>query len=546
LLKTKFLITAALLSAVLPIGSVGAAAAGPQAAPHRPHVDRAVREAAARHPGSRVPVLIQRKNDRRGTQAVQAHGGQVKRDLKTAHLVAAEVPANRLDELASDPDVVRIAYDAPMQSQTNGGGNSSSYNGTPLNDSRLLSAYQSVAAAPTLWGYKVRGTGVGVAVLDSGIKDDRPDFLGTLFGKNNGETPSTLGRVVKKVAISLSSQGSPIDDNGHGTWVAGIIAGRGWGDSIIGSDDNQYVGVAPDANLINLKISDRYGMAQTSDVIAGLEWVVENKDLYNIRVANISLLSSIAESYTTSYLDAAVELAWLKGITVVVSAGNAGPDTMRFAPANDPYVIVVGATDDNGTRDTADDRLAWFSSYGTTQDGFSKPDIVAPGLHIVSTLSSKLAPLAQEFPTRVVSPYYIQLSGTSGAAPVVSGLAANLVQVARQLNVSLSPDQIKWLLTHTAHPLSGAGTGAGYVNGWDASLFAYYNPTSIARANELLKPNNYLMTAYGTASGAVAWDNVSWENVSWENVSWENVSWENVSWENVSWENVSWENVAGD
>ncbi len=294
------------------------------------------------------------------------------------------------------------------------------------------------------------------------------------------------------------------------------------------------MGVAPDANLINVKVSDRLGMAQTSDVIAGLEWVMANKDAYNIKVVNISLVSSIAEPYTTSYLDAAVEMAWFKRITVVVSAGNAGPDTMRFAPANDPYAIVVGATDDKGTRDASDDTVASFSSFGTTQGGFAKPDLVGPGRHIVSTLSSRQAPLAEAYPSKVVSPYYIRLSGTSGAAPVVSGIVADVQQLAGMLNLTLTPDQIKWLLLKTAHPVPGAGTGAGYPNIYDAGVFSYTSPGAIDRANQNQHPNNYLMAAYSTASGALAWDNVSWENVSWENVSWENVAWENVSWENVA------------
>ncbi len=197
--RTNIILATTLVSALLlPVASVSAAP-GPQAAGHAKHVDRPLRELAAKHPGTRLPVLVQTKQNK-GRAPVQAHGGNIKRELRTANLVAAEIPASRLDELANDADVVRVAYDAPLQSQTKNGG--ASGQGAPLTDMSLLSAYPSVVGAPAVWGYNLRGTGIGVAVLDSGIKDDRADFLGTLFGKNNGETMSTTGRVVKKVAIS--------------------------------------------------------------------------------------------------------------------------------------------------------------------------------------------------------------------------------------------------------------------------------------------------------------------------------------------------------
>jgi serine protease AprX len=527
----------ALVSAALP---TGAAVAAPDV--HTPSggapVDRAVRDAAARQPGGTVHVLVQRRTAMGGKDAVRSHGGQVRHELNTANIVAADVPASRLDELARDASVVHIAFDAPMVRQ-------STTEAVPLTASRLLTAYPSVVGAPTAWAYRLRGSGVGVAVLDSGINTSQTDFLGTTFLKG-AEIPGGNNRVVKSVAIALENQGSAQDDNGHGTWVAGIIGGRGWNSLTTSTDDNQYVGVAPDVNLINVKVSDRNGMSQTSDVIAGLEWVVANKATYNIQVANLSLLSSTPESYTTSLLDAAVELAWLQGVTVVVSSGNTGPNTMLYPPANDPFVIVVGATDDKGTVATSDDELAWFSSYGTTQDGFVKPDVVAPGRHIVSTLASTSAPLAQLFPNNVVGQNYIRLSGTSAAAPVVSGVIADLAQLASLFNVTLTPDQYKWLLEHTAQAVPGAGTGVGYPNVLNAGMYMYSYPTSVARANEGVTPNSYLLAAFQAANGGTTWDNVSWNNVSWNNVSWDNVSWNNVSWNNVSWNNVAWKDVAGD
>jgi serine protease AprX len=337
--------------------------------------------------------------------------------------------------------------------------------------------------------------------------------------------------------------GSSTDDYGHGTWVSGIAAGRGWGLGT-STSEGQYVGIAPDANLIELKVTDLNGQAHTSDVINALQWVTDNRATYNIRVVNLSLVSSVAESYTTSALDAAVELAWLKGIVVVVSAGNAGPNTLLYAPANDPYVITVGATDDKGTAGTSDDQLAPWSSYGTTQDGFAKPDLVAPGRHIVGPLAGGNVTLSSLFPGNILSGLnnlYIQLSGTSAAAPVVSGSVADLLQA----RPNMRPDYVKGLLRQTAIPVAGVGTGAGYPQILRA---ANYND-DLNRANVGLVPNNYVAQAgcqtlpAGTDCSQANWANVSWNSVSWNSVSWNSVSWNSVSWNSVSWNSVSWNTV---
>ena len=151
----------------------------------------------------------------------------------------------------------------------------------------------------------------------------------------------------------------------------------------------RYMGVAPDANLVSIKVSDDEGNATVLDVIAGIQFAVDHKDEYNIRVLNLSLESTVAESYKTDPLDAAVEAAWFKGIFVVAAAGNRGPggDAVHYAPGNDPYIVTVGAVDDNGTKDISDDEPTSWSSRGTTQDGFAKPDIYAPGAQIVSNLA---------------------------------------------------------------------------------------------------------------------------------------------------------------
>ena len=513
---------AVLAAVALLIGSFPASGAAAQAIPQGgmgAHIDELLRQRAVAEPAAALPVLIQQQHKGAALDALQRHRASLGRDLELGNTVAAELPASDLAALAQEPGIVRIAYDAPVTLQDAGGG------GPALNPANLQTVYPLAVGAADLWTATppVQGTGVVVAVLDSGIQDI-PDFQST--GGPSGCGPSALRcgiRIIDKVAIRLSTAGGPEDDNGHGTWVAGILGGRQL------THGGRYVGAAPDVRLIGIKVSDRNGVARTSDVIGGIEWAVKHKDLYNIRVLNLSLVSGLAESYRTSMLDAAVELAWLKGLVVVVAAGNRGPDTMRYPPANDPYVLTVGATDDRGSAATSDDQLAWFSSYGLTQDGFAKPDLVAPGRHIISTLAAPNILLAELYPNKVVDRAYISLSGTSAAAPVVSGVVAQLLQA----RPGLTPDQVQWLLHQTALAVPGAGTGAGYPQATAAVRF-----TGVIEAGKRgLIPNTYLArAAYAAGYGgtSIAWDNVSWDSVSWDSVSWDNVTWDNVSWDSVA------------
>jgi serine protease AprX len=498
-----------------------AAAAPSRGAPA--YIDRGVLEHAADNPSGTVRVIITRDHNGDSDGAVNRRGGRVINDLHLADATVAEVPASQVQELANQPGVARVSYDAPVTLQA--------VDPLSLGLGQLQTVYPLAVDAASQWNTSrhLRGTGIGVAVLDSGVDAANADFLG------GGLHP--VSRVPK--LFNAIGNGGASDDNGHGTFVAGIIGGRGYGVPGLVSAGS-YVGVAPDANIISVKVADSHGMSYVSDVIAGIEWATQHRRDYNIRVINLSLVSNVADSYTTDLLDAAVELAWLQGVVVVVAAGNAGPNAPITSPANDPFVITVGATDDHATASTADDTLAAFSSYGKTADGLAKPDLVAPGRRIISTLSSPRSPLAAEFPTRVLGGgHYIQLSGTSASAPVISGVVAQLLQA----RPNLTPGQVKWLLTHTALPVAGAGTGAGYPRVGAAVNYSQ----AIGSTNPRL-PNLYLALAYAThlgkTVGSVAWNDVAWNDVAWNDVAWNDVAWNDVAWNDVAWNDVAWNDVA--
>ena len=276
------------------------------------------------------------------------------------------------------------------------------------------------------------GKGVGVAVIDTGIAGDLRDF--------RVSQSDNRSRVVATAQINPGSTKAG-DQYGHGTHVAGIIAGNSLQPLLARpARSGKYAGIAPDANLIDVKVSDDDGNATVLDVLYGLQFAVDFKDQLGIRVVNLSLESTVPQSYKVDPLDAAVEAAWFKGLVVVAAAGNRGvaADAVSYAPGNDPYVISVGGTDDAGTRNLSDDALASWSARGVTQDGIAKPEINAPGARIVSNLAPGSA-FASMCPTCVLTGGMIRAGGTSMAAPMVAGAAALLLE--RYPNLTPEPGQ---------------------------------------------------------------------------------------------------------
>jgi len=499
-----------LLSLILPLVSLTPGptlAADPRPDPVHPLLARMMDE----NPDGmfRVIVMGNGKPDRLDSE-VDRKGGKGKKSLPSIQGVAAELPTKAIRELAKHPDAKWVTIDAPM---------------VPTVDaSRLATDYPKAVNAPEVWNgdRKITGAGVTVAVLDSGINSGSADFIDPSTGNN---------RVVGRVKFN-SNTTSGNDGYGHGTHVAGIIAANG------SASRGRYIGIAPQVNLVNVKVSDDQGMSYVSDVINALQWVVLNRAAYNIRVVNLSLVSAVAESYLTSPLDAAVEMAWLSGIVVVVSAGNLGPDSMLYPPANDPLVITVGAVDTDGEEDIEDHTVPFWSSYGQTQNGFSKPEVVAPGRRIVSNLASKSAVLARQFPDRIVDYSYLRLSGTSMAAPIVSGIAA----LALQAHPKWTPDQLKDVLITTARPLDSAGDGAGEV---DAR--AVVNKENPGSANRGVPLNLGVAATAGTLTyDSATWNSATWNSATWNSATWNSATWNSATWNSATWNSATWNSARPD
>jgi serine protease AprX len=368
-----------------------------------------------------------------------------------------------------------------------------------------------------------------IAIVDSGIDKNRADFdLGT--------------RVIKEVVITKLTPNSPGDGRGHGTFVAGMAAGSAPG----------MAGAAPGAKLVSLDTMDDHGMARTSDVIAAAEWIYQNRLAYNIRVVNLSLHSTTPSNFTKDPLDKAVEKLWFSGVTVVVAAGNYGnpdgPSGVPYAPGNDPFVITVGAVDLEGSTNVRKHDIADWSAYGYTRDGFRKPELAAAGRYMIGPVPAG-ATLPLEHPDHVVSPGYMRLSGTSFAAPIVAGAAAQIL--ARHPN--FTPDQIKGALMLKARYVPEAppgSAGVGELNaGRAADVLVPPNPNRGLNRFVVPDPAGGTTPVFDAASWSdaaksnAAWDAASWSDASWSDASWTDASWSDVSWSDASWSDVSWSDV---
>jgi serine protease AprX len=401
---------------------------------------------------STVSVLIRYyQNPTADAQArIVARHGKVSRTFSSLPFVAAQLPTSEAASLASDADVAYVSIDRPVQGQV------AEYTAEPIN-------------APQAWAQGQTGSGVGIALIDSGVSP-LVDDLGT--GKKS--------RVVLNLSFVAPFTDTG-DEYGHGTHIAGLIAGDGT-DSTGPQDYRTFKGIAPGANIISLKVLDANGSGTDSTVIAAIDTAILLRKAYKIRVINLSLGRPIYESYEDDPLCQAVEAATQQGILVVVAAGNAGRDlnlnpdgygTIE-SPGNDPYALTVGAMKTNGTASIGDDTIASYSSKGPSFiDQIAKPDIVAPG-NLVPSLLTPNSTLSNE--TQFVTYFgdyqtngslttpsnkYFPLSGTSMATGVTSGAAGVLFGAFPKL----TPAQAKAILMNSANKSTFPATSSVVANG---------------------------------------------------------------------------------
>ena len=512
---------------------------------------------------SQVIVTVRPGQAGNAAQHAKKLGGRVGRQLRLIDGLVVELPNRAIKALAARSEVVSLHYDRPTAQHMN----------------RAAVAVGARAATQD-WGYD--GAGIGVAVIDSGITSYHDDlgYRGT----------STKVRVVAGQRLTafvdfVNNSLVAYDDNGHGTHVAGIIAGNGY-DSL-----GARAGIAPAAHVVSLKVLDADGQGVISDVIAAFEWAVMNRAAHNIRVINLSVGARITESYLTDPLTLAAKRATDTGIVVVTAAGNLGKNasgSARYgsitAPGNAPWVITVGASSTEGTAYRWDDVMAGYSSRGPTAVDFeAKPDLVAPGTGVVSLsdptsafYTSKAAYLLSGTRNPGYKPY-LSLSGTSMASPVVAGTVALMLQA----NPTLTPNLVKAILQYTAqkYRYDALTQGAGFLNAHGAVELARYfararvgdrYPSSWTWSREIHWGNRRLTGGVLKPTGSawaltIVWGTADSENIVWgtlcsdcENIVWGTLDSENIVWgtladaENIVWgtagdsENIVWGTTGDD
>ena len=511
----------------------GAPAEHPTAA-----VDPALREVG----GGAVAVVVRKANagDRAPERAVERLGGRVTRLLPIVDGFAATVPAGKLAALAAADGVRVVSLDREVRVQ----GTSQD---SPPPPATVKSVHPVAVRADEAHRAGVDGTGITVAVVDTGIADV-PDLAGRVLPVVDDATGRT------ESCKNLSGEEGCGDSYGHGTFMAGLIAGSG------GASGGAYAGVAPGAKLLSVKIAGSDGSADVSNVLSAIQWVVSFRDRYRIRVLNLSLGTDSTQSHRVDPLNYAVERAWAAGIVVVVSAANLGPGPGTIAkPGDDPYVVTVGAVDDRETPGISDDQLPNFSSRGpTAADGLAKPDVVAPGGRLVS-LRAPGSAVEDRFPAGVDATYR-RGSGTSMATAVASGVAALVLQA----NPTMTPDRVKHVLRATARPVASTdpfAVGSGMVDAYAAAL-----APPVGSANQGLSrstgtgsidasrgtvrvrlddPTSTVLTGALTAQ-LLLWDPVGYATGEWSESAFYASTWSvnrfyRTTWYGSNWQGSNWQ-----
>ena len=488
--------------------------------------------------------------------AVESVGGTVTRDLSIVNGVSAKVPADALSLLEANSSIFQVSPDDKVGFHGTGDGTD------------VTHRIQKVVRATKGWSEGITGRGVTVGLLDTGVYANHPDLAGRV----------TCGA---DLTAEAGTEAECQDTFGHGTFMAGLIAGNG------ASSNGKYKGAAPEARIVSVKAAGYDGSTDVSTILAGIQWFVAHKDTYNIRALNLSLGSDSSQDYRLSPLNFAVEKAWDSGIAVVVSAGNSGPDFRTvMKPGDDPFVITVGSSNDEGSVNVGDDMVPVFSSRGPTRsNGLTKPDVVSPGVHTVS-LASPGSAIEQKFGSTASIPGgYFRGTGTSMSTATVTGAVAQMLQ----RNPGLKPDDVKFRLKATARDIAENDpneTGAGIIDSYAAATASVVgvstqtHPRStglgllaadrgtielevvtpvgqvalLGEFNAQTDPAQVSATNPGglvpyvglnfTQSGwdAASWKAASWKAEDWAAASWKAASWKATTWDAASWKGTEWEN----
>jgi serine protease AprX len=470
-------------------------------------------------------------------RAVEAFGGQVGRQIPIIGGFVADVPGGAVATLQRVTGVYSVTANAPVQLLGNIDG---------MDPTKQAGSWYRVVKNTKLhdmWKHGWTGQGIDVALIDSGVAPVEGLALNVINGPD----------------LSFESQApnlTNVDTYGHGTHIAGLIAGR---DSVIKPTkedeevNDHFVGAAPGARIVSLKVAASDGATDVSQVIAAIDWVVQNRnaDGLNIRVLNLSFGTDGTQDYRLDPLAYAVEVAWLHGIVVVVAAGNAGFGTPQLNnPAYDPYVIAVGADDTRGTDDPKDDVIPEWQSRG---NAIRHPDIVAPGKSIISLRDPGSFVDDANPGARVGLSRFFRGSGSSQSAAIVSGAVATLLSQRPEL----TPDQAKALLMQTAEPLPNAdpvAQGAGLINLHEAreaktetiagALQTWPRSSGLgslelARGSVTVEDEQILLQGEQTIFGDT-WDPAVWTSSSWDGTSWSGGQWTGRTWSGDCWCGASW------
>ena len=441
------------------------------------------------------------------TSAVTGVPSSANADLSSAGATTARLTATQATSLAATPGLV-VTPNVAVKVQ-----------GTGVGSGRAPAAvFPEQTGASQLWAQGDTGQGVNVAVLDTGITP-LPDFAGRLVD-----------------GVDLTNGNNPWNDQyGHGTFVAGLIAGDG------ASSNGEYMGEAPGAGLISVKVAGASGNTKLATVIEGVGWTVAHAAVDNIRVLNMSLGYIPQTSTVQDPLDQAVEKAWAAGITVVVSAGNAGPGNGTIlSPGDDPLVITAGAVDDGGQTDPSADTMTSFSSVGPTDpDGWFKPDLAAPGRSVVSLRDPGSTVDVQNPSARIGSANFVG-SGTSFSSAITSGAAALLLSA----EPSDGPNTVKGTLLGTTTP---GPVGNPFVDGHgilDVAGAVASPPLTLSQSAPTQATPNGSTVSLAVSGESSSWNPANWSGSAWNGSAWNGSAWNGSAWNGSAWNGSAWNGSA--